>query len=379
MAAIPFNRAPVTGGEIACIEDAIEGRELCGDAGYGKRCQAWFDDHFSGSRCFLTPSCTHALEMSALLIDIEPGDEVIMPSFTFVSTANAFALRGATVVFVDIRPDTLNLDESLVGEAITENTRAIVPVHYAGVSCDMDELLRIARDKSLLLIEDAAQGINATWRGRRLGSLGDIGAISFHETKNLTSGGEGGLLVVNDDGLVDKAEIVREKGTNRSRFFRGLSDKYSWVDLGSSYLPSELQAAYLWAQLQKIDEITKRRLDAWHHYRDGFADLADEGVGLPYVPDHAGFNGHIFYLLTRWPGERDELIDFLRARDILAVFHYVPLHSAPAGPRFSRFHGEDRVTTRVSEQLVRLPLFDGIGRDQQDRVIDAVRAFYAAR
>lgn len=374
---ISFNVPPHTGNEEGHVLAAMKSSKISGDARYGVMCQEWFQNKLACPKALLTPSCTQSLEMAAILIDIQPGDEVIMPSYTFVSTANAFALRGAKIVFVDIRPDTLNLDENLIEAAITPLTKAIVPVHYAGVACDMLAINAIASRHGLFVIEDAAQGMMATYRGQPLGALGDMAAYSFHETKNFTSGGEGGLLVLNDERFIQRAEIIREKGTNRSQFFRGMVDKYTWVDLGSSYLPSEIQAAYLWGQLEMADVITANRLATWNAYQDAFADLqADGKLVLPTIPADCQHNGHMFYLKCRDLAERTGLLAHLKQNEIMAVFHYVPLHSAPAGQKYGRFHGEDRYTTAESERLLRLPLWYGMEQDARNRVIDAVRAFY---
>jgi dTDP-4-amino-4,6-dideoxygalactose transaminase len=317
------------------------------------------------------------LELAALLINIQPGDEVIMPSYTFVSTANAFVLRGARIVFVDIRPDTMNIDEMLIEAALTERTRAIVPVHYAGVACEMDVILDIAERHDLYVIEDAAQGMMSSYKGRALGTLGHFGAFSFHETKNYTSGGEGGLLIINDDRFRERAEIIREKGTNRSQFFRGMVDKYQWVDVGSSYLPSELQAAYLWGQLERAEDINNNRLAIWQRYYEGFFALQSAGkVGLPSVPECSRHNGHMFYLKTADLEERTALLCHLKADGVMAVFHYVPLHTAEAGKKFGRFNGEDRYTTTDSERLIRLPIWYGLEEADQQRVIESVKEFY---
>lgn len=373
---ISFNRPPYTGNEDQHVLAAMRSDKISGDGQYGLKCQEWFEQYLGSPKTLLTPSCTQALEMAALLIDIQPGDEVIMPSYTFVSTANAFVLRGAKIVFVDIRPDTLNLDESLIEAAITPKTKAIVPVHYAGVSCDMTAISAIAERHGLFVIEDAAQGMMSTFEGKPLGALGHMAAFSFHETKNFTSGGEGGLLIINDEHFAHRAEIIREKGTNRSQFFRGMVDKYTWVDAGSSYLPSELQAAYLWGQLELADQITQTRLATWNAYYEGLIDLAQAGrVALPTIPENCQHNGHLFYLKCKDLAERAALLAHMKQSDIMAVFHYVPLHTAPAGLHFSRFHGEDRYTTAESERLVRLPLWFGMEASTQQRVIDAVRAF----
>lgn len=374
---IPFNKPPYTGNEDRYVLQAMRSPKISGDGELGKACQAWFQERTLCKKALLTPSCTHALEMAALLVDIQPGDEVIMPSYTFVSTANAFVLRGARIVFVDIRPDTMNIDERLVEAAITEKTRVIVPVHYAGVACNMDAFLDIASRHGLCLVEDAAQGMMASYKGRPLGAMGHLGAYSFHETKNYTSGGEGGLLLVNDERFVSRAEILREKGTNRSQFFRGMVDKYSWVDVGSSYLPSELQAAYLWGQLERAEDVSRARMAVWSSYYEGLSPLQALGkVDLPVVPDDCSHNAHMFYLKVAGLEERTSLIAHLGRSGVQAVFHYVPLHSAEAGSRFSRFHGDDSFTTRESERLVRLPLWYGMARAQVDQVIDAVLDFF---
>lgn len=378
MTHIPFNRPPYTGNEDAYVLEAMHSARISGDGPFTRRCHAWFESSLGCHKALLTPSCTHALEMAALLIDIRPGDEVIMPSYTFVSTANAFVLRGATIVFVDVRPDTLNIDERLIEAAITPKTRAIVPVHYAGVACDMDAIMAIAERHGLVVIEDAAQGMSSTWKGKPLGTIGHLGAYSFHETKNYTSGGEGGLLIINDERDVARAEIIREKGTNRSQFFRGMVDKYSWVDVGSSYLPSDIQAAYLWGQLERVDDIRRSRLQTWSRYRDAFLPLQAKGrVELPVVPDGAEHNAHMFYLKVAGLDERTRLISHLAAQDVHAVFHYVPLHSSVAGRQFGRLHGADNVTTAHSERLVRLPLWHGMTEAEVNQVIDAVNAFFA--
>jgi len=374
---IPFNKPPVTGAEEQYIKQALESNKLSGDGPFGKKCQSWFEANLPAKKTLLTPSCTAALELAAVLIDIQPGDEVIMPSYTFVSTANAFVLRGAKIVFVDIRPDTMNIDERLIEAAITPKTRAIVPVHYAGVACEMDAIMAIAERHNLYVVEDAAQGMMSSYKGRALGTIGHVGAFSFHETKNYTSGGEGGLLIINDERFAERAEVIREKGTNRSQFFRGMVDKYQWVDIGSSYLPSELQAAYLWAQLENAKTINDARLEAWHQYRENLQPLADAGqIELAGIPDGCTHNAHMFYLKTSNLEERSALLDHLKNRDILAVFHYVPLHSAKAGAAFGRFNGEDRYTTAESERLVRLPMWFGINKEIQQRVLDAIFEFY---
>jgi dTDP-4-amino-4,6-dideoxygalactose transaminase len=375
---VPFNRPPYTGNEDQYVIDAMRSDKISGDGKYGRQCQEWFEKKLRCPKTLLTPSCTQALEMAAILIDIQPGDEVIMPSYTFVSTANAFVLRGAKIVFVDIRPDTMNIDESLIEAAVTPRTKAIVPVHYAGVACDMGVINDIARRHNLFVVEDAAQGMMSTYKGTPLGALSHLAAYSFHETKNFTSGGEGGLLIINDEQFIHRAEIIREKGTNRSQFFRGMVDKYTWIDLGSSYLPSEIQAAYLWSQLEQADALTANRLVTWNAYREAFASLAYEGkVELPTLPADCTHNGHMFYIKCKDLAERTALLTHLKENDILAVFHYVPLHSAPAGMKFGRLHGVDRHTTSESERLVRLPLWYGMEAETRQRVIDSVKAFYA--
>lgn len=374
---IPFNKPPYTGNEDQYVLAAMHSAKMSGDGEYCHRCQAWFEQQLGCRKALLTPSCTHALEMAAILADIKPGDEVIMPSYTFVSTANAFVMRGAKVVFVDIRPDTMNIDESLVESAITSHTKAIVPVHYAGVACEMDVIMDIAERYGLLVIEDAAQGMMSTYKGKKLGSIGHLAAYSFHETKNYTSGGEGGLLIVNDDRFISRSEIIREKGTNRSQFFRGMVDKYSWVDIGSSYLPSELQAAYLWGGLEQATEINANRMSTWLSYSNAFQILKElDLVELPNIPGHCEHNAHLFYLKTRDINERTRLLKHLKQDDILAVFHYVPLHTAPAGERFSKFHGYDRHTTKESERLIRLPLWYGISKEEYERIVASVFRFY---
>ncbi|MEX1033252.1 MAG: dTDP-4-amino-4,6-dideoxygalactose transaminase [Cellvibrionaceae bacterium] len=377
---IPFNRPPYTGNEDQYVLAAMKSDKISGDGQYGRQCQAWFERELGCAKALLTPSCTQALEMAALLIEIQPGDEVIMPSFTFVSTANAFVLRGANIVFVDVRPETMNLDETLIEAAITSRTKAIVPVHYAGVACEMEAIMDIAQRHGLYVIEDAAQGMLASYNGVPLGTIGHLGAYSFHETKNYTSGGEGGLLIINDDSFSNRAEIIREKGTNRSQFFRGMVDKYSWVDVGSSYLPSEIQAAYLWGQLERAEEIVADRIASWDGYRDGLNDLATRNlVELPTVPPACVHNGHMFYVKTWDMEERTALLSHLRADDVYAVFHYVPLHSAPAGDRFSRFHGDDIHTTRDSERLLRLPMWYGMDEQTRAQIVLSIQTFYRDR
>ena len=373
---IRFNVPPYVGKETEYMKAAIDSHKICGDGEFTKRCNAWIEEHTGTAKALLTTSGTQALEMAALLSDIQPGDEVILPSYTFVSTANAFVLRGAKLVFVDIRPDTMNIDEKLIEDAITDKTRAIVPVHYAGVGCEMDTIMDIAKRHNLVVVEDAAQGVNAFYKGRALGSIGDYGCFSFHETKNYSMG-EGGAILVNRPEQIEDAEIIREKGTDRSRFFRGQVDKYTWVNIGSSFLPSDINAAYLMAQLEMADEINENRLQSWTRYNEGLQDLAQEGViELPYIPEECTHNAHMFYIKTKDMEERKALISYLKERDIAAVFHYVPLHSAPAGLQFGRFHGEDRYTTKESERLLRLPMYYNLSESDQQKVIDAVHGFY---
>ncbi|MCK3655509.1 dTDP-4-amino-4,6-dideoxygalactose transaminase [Pasteurellaceae bacterium Macca] len=378
MITIPFNQPPVLGTELNYLQQAMATGKLSGDGKFGRLCEQWLEMHFATPRALLTPSCTAALEMAAILLDIQAGDEVIMPSYTFVSTANAFVLRGAKIVFVDIRPDTFNMDERKIEQAITAKTKAIVPVHYAGVACEMDTIMALAERYQLWVVEDAAQGVNAFYKGRALGTIGHLGCYSFHETKNYTAGGEGGALLINAPYLIERAEIVREKGTNRSQFFRGQVDKYTWRDLGSSFLPSELQSAYLYAQLQSAEEINQRRLALWQRYHDAFAPLVAQGkIGYLTLPKDCQPNGHLFGIKLADLSRRSEFIAFLGKRGILAVFHYIPLHSSPAGQAFGRFVGEDEQTTKASESFVRLPLFFNLTDSAQNRVIQAVLDFFA--
>ena len=375
---INFNVPPYTGKEIEYIREAVENQKICGDGPFTKKCSQWIEEKTGTTKCLLTTSCTHATEMAALLLDIKEGDEVIMPSYTFVSTADAFVLRGATVVFVDIRPDTMNIDENLIEDAITERTKAIVPVHYAGVGCEMDKIMQLAAKYNLKVVEDAAQGIMASYKGKPLGTFGAFGCFSFHETKNFSMG-EGGALLIRDEKYIENAEIYREKGTDRSKYYRGQVDKYRWQNYGSSYLPSDMNAAYLYAQLQLADEIQKARMDRWKEYWEQLSGLAQEGrIELPHIPEHCEHNAHMFYIKTKDMEERTALIDHLKAKEILSVFHYVPLHSAPAGIKFGRFHGEDRYTTRESERLLRLPMYYRLTADQVEYITEQVKAFYRA-
>lgn len=374
---IPFNQPPIIGSELGYIQQAMASGKLSGNGKFTHLCEQWLEKNLTHSKVLLTPSCTAALEMAAILLDIQPGDEVIMPSYTFVSTANAFVLRGAKIVFVDIRPDTMNIDENQIEQAITPKTKAIVPVHYAGVACEMEKIMAIAEKHGLYVVEDAAQAVNAFYQGRALGSIGHIGCYSFHETKNYSAGGEGGAIVLNDPTLIARAEILREKGTDRSRFFRGEVDKYRWQDIGSSFLMSEIQAAYLYAQLEVADKINQKRLTLWQNYLQAFLPLAQTGrVVLPSSEEQYQHNGHLFYLKLKDLAERSAFIAFMKAQKILTVFHYVPLHSSPAGGKFGRFSGEDCFTTKESERLVRLPLFYNFTEQEQSRVIEAVISFF---
>ena len=375
---IRFNVPPYTGREVEYMQKAIENQHICGDGEFTKKCSAYLEKLTGTQKCLLTTSCTHALEMAALLCDIKEGDEVILPSYTFVSTADAFVLRGATPVFVDIRPDTMNIDETLIEAAITEKTKAIAVVHYAGVACEMDTIMDIARRHHLLVVEDAAQAIMCSYKGRPLGTIGDFGCFSFHETKNFSMG-EGGALLIRDVKYIEAAEILREKGTDRSKYFRGQVDKYRWMNYGSSYLPSEMNAAYLYAQLEMADNINQTRLERWKQYYELLSPLQEAGkIELPVIPEGCVQSGHMFYIKTKDQEERDRLIAFMKENDILTVFHYVPLHSAPAGLKFGRFHGEDIYTTKESERLLRLPMFYQLTREQVELIAGKVKEFYGA-
>ena len=374
---IYFNVPPVVGNEMKYIQEAIQNHKICGDGEFTKKCNEKLEEMTGVAKALLTTSCTHATEMAALLTDIKEGDEVIMPSYTFVSTADAFVLRGAKAVFVDIRPDTMNIDETLIEQAITERTKAIVPVHYAGVGCEMDTIMEIAGKHHLAVIEDAAQGVMSAYKGKPLGSIGDYGCFSFHETKNLSMG-ECGAILINEPEKVEDAEIIMEKGTNRSKFFRGQIDKYTWVNYGSSYLPSDMNAAFLWGQLLEADTIYRDRMDSWDHYYASLQDLADSGrIELPFIPQDCVHNAHMFYIKTKDLEERTKLIQYLKQNDILAVFHYIPLHSAPAGQKYGRFSGEDRYTTKESERIMRLPLYYGLESDQVEYVCEKIKEFYS--
>ncbi len=373
---IRFNVPPYTGKELEYMQEAIALQKICGDGEFTRKCSEWMEKRFHTPKALLTTSCTHATEMAALLLDIKPGDEVIMPAYTFVSTADAFVMRGAKAVFIDIRPDTMNMDENLIEDAITDKTRAIVPVHYAGVSCEMDPIMDLAEKYHLAVVEDAAQGIMSEYKGKALGTIGDYGCFSFHETKNYSMG-EGGALLIREDKNIEMAEIIREKGTNRAKFFRGQIDKYTWVEAGSSYLPSELNAAYLWAQLESADEINTKRLQIWNQYNTELQGLAETGfIQLPYIPEHCTQNAHMFYIKTKDLEERTRLIQHLKDRDIIAVFHYIPLHTAPAGKKYGRFHGEDIYTTKESERLLRLPMFHQLEPDQVEYIVQQIKDFY---
>lgn len=376
MQTIPFNVPPYIGTEDKYLRQAIDSRKICGDGEFTKKCNSKFEKITGSKKVLMTTSGTSALEMAALLTDIKPGDEVIMPSYTFVSTANAFVLRGATIVFVDIRPDTMNIDETLIEDAITEKTKAIVPVHYGGVSCEMDTICKIAKKHNLVVIEDAAQGVMSSYKGKALGSIGDIGCYSFHETKNYSMG-EGGAILINNEKDVERAEIIREKGTNRTKFFRGQVDKYTWVDVGSSYLQSELNCAYLYGQIGNPEIINNDRLKSWNLYYELLKPLADEGyIELPTIPNGCEHNAHMFYIKTKDLKERTKLIAFLKENFVSAVFHYIPLHSSSAGKQYGRFHGEDKYTTKESERLLRLPLYYGLSWKDLHYVVEKIREFY---
>ncbi|MBD5528341.1 MAG: dTDP-4-amino-4,6-dideoxygalactose transaminase [Lachnospiraceae bacterium] len=373
---ITFNVPPYTGREMEYIRECVENQKICGDGIYTKKCSQWIEDRTHAAKCLMTTSCTHATEMAALLSGIKEGDEAIMPSYTFVSTADAFVLRGATPVFVDIRPDTMNIDENLIEAAITDKTRAIVPVHYAGVACEMDKIMELADKYHLAVIEDAAQGIMSSYKGKALGTFGEYGCFSFHETKNFSMG-EGGALLIRDAENIEDAEIIREKGTNRSKYYRGQIDKYTWINFGSSYLPSDMNAAYLYAQLELAEEITAARMACWERYYENLSPLAEAGrIELPVVPEGCVHNAHMFYIKTADIEERTALIDYLKEHGVHSVFHYIPLHTSPAGLKFGRFNGEDRYTTRESERLLRLPMFYRLTLEQVDDICGHVRHFY---
>ena len=377
---IPFNIPPYVGKELEYVKEAMEkNRKICGDGPFTKKCNEWMEKRFNVEKVLLTTSCTHAIEMAAILTDIKEGDEVIAPSFTFVSTVNPFVLRGAKIVFIDINPKTMNLDENLIEAAITEKTKAILPVHYAGVACNMDKIMEIAKKHNLIVIEDAAQGVMSEYKGKPLGTIGEYGCFSFHETKNYSMG-EGGALLINNKENIEKAEIIREKGTNRSRFFRGQVDKYTWVDKGSSYLPSELNAAYLYAQLENADIIYNDRMNTWNKYKELLQELEDKNlIELQYIPEDCKHNAHMFYIKCKDLDERTNLINFLKENNINAVFHYIPLHSAEAGLKFGRFHGEDKYTTKESERLLRLPLYYGLKEKDVEFISSKIKEFYVKK
>ena len=373
---ISFNVPPFVGTEYTYMREAVENHRISGDGPFTKKCSAWMEQRFGAKKILLTTSGSSALDMAALLCGLKPGDEVILPSYTFSSTANAFVLAGASLVFVDIRPDTMNIDETKIEAAITEKTKVICVMHYGGVACEMDAILDIAERHGLMVVEDAAQGMMSTYKGRAQGTIGDFGCYSFHETKNYSMG-EGGAIVLNREDCLEKAEILREKGTNRSQFYRGQAAKYCWIDFGDSYLPSDLNAAYLWAQLQAAGEIYDDRMSSWQAYRDALTPLAEAGIiGLPFVPDGCVHNAHLFYIKCRNLETRQAYIRFMREQGVECVFHYVPLHSAPAGLKFGRFHGEDRYTTKESDRLVRLPLYYRMAPEDRDKVIDDTRRFF---
>lgn len=376
---INFNEHIVTGKEIDNIKSAINLKKISGDGTFTKKCSNWFEKKFNVKKVLFTTSCTHALEMSALLCDIKPGDEVIAPSYTFVSTVNAFVLRGAKIVFVDIRPDTMNIDENIIEKAITEKTKVILPVHYAGVSCNMDKIMKIAKKYNLYVVEDAAQGMMSKYNNMYLGTIGNLGCYSFHETKNYSMG-EGGLLLINDERFIERAEIIREKGTDRSKFFRGEVDKYSWVDIGSSYLPSEINVAYLYPQLEIADKINYDRVNSWKCYYKNLKELEKQSlIELPFVPDECEINGHIFYIKVKDIKERDQLIDYLKINGVLTVFHYIPLHSSKIGKKYGRFYGEDNYTTKESERILRLPMYYGLKEKEIIYITSKIAEFFAKR
>lgn len=376
---ISFNEPIVTGKEIDNIKSAINLKKISGDGVFTKKCSSWFEKKFNVKKVLFTTSCTHALEMAALLCDIKPGDEVIAPSYTFVSTVNAFVLRGAKIVFVDIRPDTMNIDEDIIEKAITEKTKVILPVHYAGVSCNMDKIMKIAKKYNLYVVEDAAQGMMSKYNNIYLGTIGNLGCYSFHETKNYSMG-EGGLLLINDERFVERAEIIREKGTDRSKFFRGEVDKYSWVDIGSSYLPSEINVAYLYPQLEIADEINYDRINSWKFYYKNLKVLENQSlIELPFVPDECEINGHIFYIKVNDLQERQQLIDYLKVNGVLTVFHYIPLHSSKIGRKYGRFYGEDNYTTKESERILRLPMYYGLKEEEIIYITSKIVEFFAKK
>ena len=374
---VDFNVPPCVGNEIEYVKQAIESHKICGDGQFTKKCHQWMEDRFNAQKVLLTTSGTTALDMAMLLCNLQPGDEVILPSYTFSSTATSAVLAGAKLVFVDVRPDTMNIDENKIEDAITDRTKVIIAMHYAGVACEMDTIMDIAKRHNLIVVEDAAQGVMSKYKGKYLGTIGTFGCYSFHETKNYSMG-EGGALVINDPEYNVRAEILREKGTNRAKFFRGQVDKYTWVDFGDSYLPSELNAAYLWAQLLNADEINDNRIATWNRYYQGLQTMAKEGkFEIPTVPEECEHNAHMFYLKCKDLKERSEFIKFMKEKELYCVFHYIPLHSAPAGEKFGRFDGEDEFTTKESERLVRLPMYYGLREDQVDLVVEGIKEFFS--
>ena len=374
---VDFNVPPCVGNEIEYVKQAIESHKICGDGQFTKKCHQWMEDRFNAQKVLLTTSGTTALDMAMLLCNLQPGDEVILPSYTFSSTATSAVLAGAKLVFVDVRPDTMNIDENKIEDAITDRTKVIIAMHYAGVACEMDTIMDIAKRHNLIVVEDAAQGVMSKYKGKYLGTIGTFGCYSFHETKNYSMG-EGGALVINDPEYNERAEILREKGTNRAKFFRGQVDKYTWVDFGDSYLPSELNAAYLWAQLLNADEINDNRIATWYRYYQGLQTMAKEGkFEIPTVPEECEHNAHMFYLKCKDLKERSEFIKFMKEKELYCVFHYIPLHSAPAGEKFGRFDGEDEFTTKESERLVRLPMYYGLREDQVDLVVEGIKEFFS--
>lgn len=374
---IPFNKHPLTGNEEQYVLESIHSSKISGDGAFTQKCHSWFEEQLKCKKALLTTSCTHALEMAAILLDIKEDDEVIMPSYTFVSTANAFALRGAKIVFVDIRPDTMNIDETKIEDAITSKTKVIVPVHYAGVGCEMDSIMTIADKHNLFVVEDAAQGMMSSYKGKPLGTIGHMGTFSFHETKNYTSAGEGGLLIVNDERFTQRAEIIREKGTNRSQFFRGMVDKYSWVDIGSSYLMNDMSAAYLWGQLEDVNKINKNRLEIWENYKKRLGEIEKKGfITLATIPNGCIHNAHMFYIKLKDMETRTRLIASFKQRNILSVFHYIPLHSSIAGEKFGVFNGLDNFTTQESEKLLRLPLYFSLEDEDCKKVSQCIVDFF---
>lgn len=374
---VDFNVPPCVGNEIEYVKQAIESHKICGDGQFTKKCHQWMEERFNAQKVLLTTSGTTALDMAMLLCDLQPGDEVILPSYTFSSTATSAVLAGAKLVFVDVRPDTMNIDETKIEDAITDKTKVIIAMHYAGVACEMDTIIDIAKRHNLIVVEDAAQGVMSKYKGKHLGTIGTFGCYSFHETKNYSMG-EGGALVINNSEYNERAEILREKGTNRAKFFRGQVDKYTWVDFGDSYLPSELNAAYLWAQLLNADEINGNRIATWNRYYQELQAMAMEGkFEIPTVPKECEHNAHMFYLKCKDLKERSEFIKFMKEKELYCVFHYIPLHSAPAGEKFGRFDGEDEFTTKESERLVRLPMYYGLRKDQVDLVVEGIKEFFS--